>query len=125
MSAGVGEKFARALAAKDAAAMKAVLAPQVEFRALTPNRYWEASGPDEVVDGILLSQWFEDHDRILGVLHIESGGVGARHHVAYRFALECPDGPYQVEQQAYFDTEGGQITWLRVLCSGFQPIELP
>jgi hypothetical protein len=29
---------------------------------------------------------------------------------------------YLVEQQAYYRTEGPRITWMRVLCSGYQPL---
>jgi hypothetical protein len=30
-------------------------------------------------------------------------------------------GPFVVEQQAYYTDRSGQITWMRVLCSGFRP----
>lgn len=125
MDAGIGERFARALAAKDAASLKALLAPDVDFRALTPNQYWESGDAAELVDSTFLSEWFAPDDRILGVLNVISGEIDARQHVSYRFAVERPEGPYQVEQQAYFDVDAGRISWLRILCSGFQKIEMP
>jgi hypothetical protein len=45
----LGERFVRALAAKDFAGVAAVLHPQVDFRGMTPGRFWEATGPDQVV----------------------------------------------------------------------------
>jgi hypothetical protein len=32
-------------------------------------------------------------------------------------------GDHLVEQQAYYSTESGRITWMRVLCSGYQPVQ--
>jgi len=34
-------------------------------------------------------------------------------------------GEYLVEQQAYYDTEGDQISWMRVLCAGYRPVPVP
>jgi len=35
--------------------------------------------------------------------------------------VSTPDGPHLVEQQAYYSTTDGRISWMRVLCSGFRP----
>jgi hypothetical protein len=32
-------------------------------------------------------------------------------------------GDHLVEQQAYYSTEGGRISWMRVLCSGYQAVQ--
>ena len=32
-----------------------------------------------------------------------------------------PDGPFVVEQQAYYEERDGRIGWMRVICSGFRP----
>ena len=42
-----GERFARALLAKDWNGVAAVLDPNVDFRGLTPGRAWEASTAGE------------------------------------------------------------------------------
>jgi hypothetical protein len=39
MEMPVGERFARAVAAKDAPALLGLLAPQIDFRAMTPGRF--------------------------------------------------------------------------------------
>ena len=38
----LGARFVEAVAAKDPERLRAVLHPQVDFRALTPNRFWVA-----------------------------------------------------------------------------------
>jgi hypothetical protein len=57
-AATAGERFARALAAKNSAAPRALLAEPVDFQALTPGRHWQASTPSEVVDQVILGTWF-------------------------------------------------------------------
>ncbi len=99
MEMSSGERFARAIAAKDGPALHAVLSANVDFRALTPGRFWEADTAAEVVDNVMLGHWFEPSDRI--------------------------DGIEQIESDVVVDTERvGQtgIEWLRVVCSGFRPI---
>jgi len=116
-----GELFARALAAKDAAGLRSVLAGTVDFRGLTPGKYWEATTSEQVVDGILLGQWFEPADHIEELCSVSDGSMADRSHVAYRLRVRNPDGEFLVEQQVYYTAENGTITWMRVLCSGYRP----
>ena len=44
-------------------------------------------------------------------------------HVAYRLRVRTDGRDYLVEQQAYYRTDGPHITWMRVLCSGYQPLQ--
>ena len=37
----VGEQFARALAAKDFGRVAELLHPEIDFRGMTPRRFWE------------------------------------------------------------------------------------
>ncbi|MDE3064908.1 MAG: hypothetical protein KGJ36_04465 [Acidobacteriota bacterium] len=121
MAEELGERFAFALGHRDAGALKALLAADVDFRGMTPGKTWEPSGADELVDEVLLGAWFEPTDRITEVVSVETGHVGQRRRVGYRFAVTNPDGDFLVEQQAYFDVADGQISWLRIVCSGYQP----
>jgi hypothetical protein len=124
MTATAGERFARAVAVRDAAALRALLADPVSFTALTPGRPWQAASASEVIDEIILGRWFA---RALG-MELESVGTGRVadcQHVAYRLGVRTADGDYLVEQQAYYGTEGDRITWMRVLCSGYQPVSKP
>lgn len=118
---GIGEDFARAVAAKDRAGLEALLADDVDFKGLTPGRVWEASGPDGVA-AVYFDSWFEPSDEIVGLADARSGAaVGDTDHVSYRLDVLNDAGPQVAEQQAYFRTTDGRISHLRVLCSGFRP----
>jgi hypothetical protein len=122
VSAAAGERFARALAAKDTGALCALLADPVDFQALTPGRHWQASTARQAVEEIILAWWFGVGDDITELCSVTSGRVLDREHVAYRVRVRREGRDYLVEQQAYYCTEGPRITWMRVLCSGYQPV---
>jgi hypothetical protein len=124
----VGEKFVRALAGQDRAALRAVLADQIDFAALTPSRHWTASTPEEVVIEIILGKWFGPGNEIVEVERTTGGSLPDREHLSYRLRVRRDGQDHLVEQQAYYNTaagpEGGeQISWLRVLCSGYRQID--
>ncbi|WP_067451102.1 hypothetical protein [Actinomadura macra] len=118
----LGERFAHALAAKDRDALRALLDDPIDFKALTPGRHWDAGSADEVVDQIVLGRWFEPGDHIERLLHVSTGRVGDREHLAYRLEVRTEDSRHHVEQQVYYATLDDRIVWLRVLCSGFRPV---
>jgi hypothetical protein len=118
-----GRQFAEGIFKRDRSALLAVLADGVDFGGLTPRRVWEASSPTGV-DDIVLGHWFQETD-ILETLDVTTSIVNDRNHLSYRFSGRNSDGPFVVEQQAYFDTADGRITWMRVLCSGFRPVPEP
>jgi hypothetical protein len=119
-TATLGAEFARALAIKDYGRVVDLLHPEVDFRALTPNRIWEASDADAVISGVL-REWFEDSDEIEALERLESETFADRERVGYRFSVRNPDGRFLVEQQAYLAARDGRIGWMRVVCSGFRP----
>ena len=118
-----GERWARAIAAKDGPSLLGLLAPRIDFRAMTPGRFWEASSAVQVVDEVVLGSWFDPTDRIDTIERIENGEVADCERVGYRFRGTNADGAFLVEQQAYLRVENEKITWLRIMCSGFRPIE--
>jgi len=124
-ASSLAHRFATALAAKDAAALRSLFASEVDFRALTPGRAWEARTPDAVIDEVILGSWFEPGDVIRQVESVQHGQVGPRTRIGYRLRVESAGQAYTVEQQAYCDLSDGKITWLRVLCSGFVPVAGP
>src|SRR4051812_48568594 len=79
-----GERFARALAAKDSAALCALLADPVDFQALTPGRHWQAGTGRQAVEEIILARWFGSGDEITALCSVTPGRVLDREHVAYR-----------------------------------------
>jgi ketosteroid isomerase-like protein len=120
--ATAGEQFARALAAKDGAALCALLADPVDFQALTPGRHWQAATPRQVVDEFILGTWFGGGADVRELCSVTAGQVSEREHVSYRLRVGRSGRDYLVEQQVYYSTDGGRITWMRVLCSGYQPL---
>ena len=113
--------LARGIASKDDAAVRGLLHPEIDFRAMTPGRVWEADGPEDVLFAI--GMWFEDSDVIEGVEEIDTGAFADRQRVRYRLRVRNQDGLHQVEQQAYLSERDGRIGWLRVMCSGFRFID--
>lgn len=117
----LGDRFGAALAAKDAATLRAMFTDQVDFRALTPNHTWEGQTPATVIDDVVLGTWFGSCHSMELVEAAGTGKVGDRQGFSYRLRGTNGDGRFVVEQRAYADVTEGKITWMRVLCSGFQP----
>jgi hypothetical protein len=115
----LGPAFAHALARRDFHQVAAILCPDVEFRALTPRRAWEAPTADETVR--VLRTWFDDATVVDDVLSVRTDSLADRHSVTYRFAGGRPGGRFVIEQHAYYTERDGQIGWMRLLCSGFRP----
>ena len=119
-SATLGAEFAQALAVKDFERIRDLLHPEIDFRALTPRRNWEANDPDAVISGVL-KQWLEDTDEVEALERLESDSFADRELVGNRFSVRNPEGHFLVEQQAYLSARDGRIGWMRVVCSGFRP----
>lgn len=117
-----GAQFARALADKDFDRLIALFDPAVEFRGLTPSRFWEADDPRALVDDVL-RVWFEDSDEIVALEKLETDAFADRERVGYRLRIRNPEGSYLVEQQIYIAAPEGRITWMRSICSGFRPLD--
>jgi hypothetical protein len=74
-----------------------------------------------VAEEIIFEHWFGAGAHILELCSVTTGRVSQREHVAYRMRVHRSGADHLVEQQAYYSTEGGRISWMRVLCSGYQP----
>jgi hypothetical protein len=123
MSHTVADRFVDAIAHHDASALSALLAPDIDFRGLTPRRPWEAHTPAEVAE-VVLGNWFAAGDHIEAVTQVEHGDpVSDTQRIGYRFAIRNADGAWDVEQQAYYRLDDGRLTYLRIVCSGFRPRE--
>jgi hypothetical protein len=119
--ATLGADFAHAFADKDAARVRELCHPEIDFRGLTPNSNWEARDADALV-AILFDEWLEDKDEVESLESVECDSFADRERVGYRLSVRNPDGEFLVEQQAYIGTRDGQIDWMRVVCSGFRPL---
>ena len=118
----LGARFAHAIANGNADDLNDLLQPDVDFRAVTPGRFWEARDAGSVVNDIILGTWFPPH-RITAIVDVQASRIGPLDQVRYRFEATLPDGPCVVEQQAYLGAEDGRISWVRITCSGFVPAE--
>ena len=119
MTEHIGERFARALADKDAAALKALLRTDVDFKAMTPGTFWEAHDADAIVDDTILGTRFDPERCITETLSVDTDTLGPMDRVGYRFQVRRTDGEFTIEQQAYYVTDGDRISWLRIMCTGF------
>jgi hypothetical protein len=117
----LGTGFAKAFAAKDGERVRELVDPDIDFRALTPNRQWEAGDLDSLVE-ILFDNWLEDSDEVQSLESLETDSFADRERVGYRLRVRNLDGEFLVEQQAYVEERDGKIGWMRVVCSGFRPI---
>ena len=117
----LGAAFAEAVAGKDYERMAGLLHPEIDFRALTPNRSWEAHDPETVIEQILKT-WIEDDEHVEELISVETDPVADRERVGYRYRLRTPDGIFVVEQQAFIGERDGRIGWLRLVCSGSRPV---
>ena len=60
---GLANALTDAIVARDVSRAVALLHPEIDFRAMTPNKFWEASGPAEV--DAIFRDWLEDPDEEL------------------------------------------------------------
>jgi hypothetical protein len=119
--AGVAGALVDAIVARDVTRVIALLHPEIDFRAMTPNRIWEAADADGVE--AILRQWFEDpDDEIHGIEATEPVSIRDTVRVGWLVRVSDDHGPHVFEQQAYVRERDGLVTWMRVICSGWIPL---
>jgi hypothetical protein len=117
-----GLSFVQALAAKDHDALRLLLAENIDFRALTPNMDWREESAADVLANVF-ERWYSDDDYIEELLEVSARPIaGSRFHLSYSLQIRNPDGLHLVHQDAYFESNDGQITWLRIACAGYIPV---
>lgn len=121
MTGSLGRTFVDAVAARDTEALADLFSADLDFKAVTPRKFWEASTPDEAVE-VVLGNWFKESDHIDAVAVVDGEPVGDTQRVGYRFEVTNGDGPHLVEQQAYYRSEDGRMSYVRVVCSGYRPV---
>ncbi len=120
--ASLGDQLAHAIAAKNETALRSLFSTPVSFRGVTPRRFWDAETAVGVVD-IILGTWFGPDKSISGIITVETDTVADVQKVSYRIAVDLESGPSVIEQVAYFTQRHGQITDMRMVCSGFRPVD--
>ena len=117
----LGAAFAEAVASKNYARVADLLHPDVDFRALTPNRSWQANDSDTVIEQVLTS-WIEPDEHVEELISVDTDTIVDCERVGYRYRLRTPDGSFLVEQQAFLRERDGRIDWVRLVCSGSRPV---
>jgi hypothetical protein len=78
---------------------------------------WEAEDPAGVEE--VLRAWFEHPEReVERVEPTEPASVEDTVRVGWRVYGTDAKGPFVYEQQAFVREDGGQVVWMRVMCSG-------
>ncbi|MGA7704714.1 MAG: hypothetical protein WB998_07445 [Solirubrobacteraceae bacterium] len=121
--ARVIDEFLDAMVLRDLSRLQSLLAQDIDFRAMTPSRIWEAEDPAEVKE--VLRAWFEHPEReVESVEPVEPSSVADTLRVGWRVHGQGADGAFVYEQQAYVREQNGLIVWLRIMCSGPRPVAL-
>ena len=116
-TSSAGERFVGAVTARDFAGARDQLHPEIDFRAMTPNRVWEADGPGGVED--VLRAWLDDPDEeIESIETMPTAAIEDTLRLGWYGRATDAKGPFVFEQQAYVRERDGQVVWLRVMCSG-------
>ena len=101
--------------------LRGLLSTPVTFRAVTPRRFWDADTAVGAAD-VILGVWFGTDKEVTAITSLTTDDVGDVHKVSYRLSVDLESGPSVIEQVIYYTQNDGQITDLRLVCSGFRPI---
>jgi len=116
---GIAADLVGSLARRDFDAVERRLSPEVRFRALVPSGVREASDATGAV--AWLREWFGSSN-VFDVVGSGVEVVGGRHRLWYRFRLERDGRPCLIDQEGFCDVDGGRVTDLSLVCSGFRPL---
>ena len=117
----LGTDLAHAIAGQDAAALRSLISTPVTFRAVTPNRFWDAETAVDVAD-VILGVWFGPDKLVTDISRLATDRVGDVEKVSYCLRVDLESGPSVIEQVAYYTGVDGRIVDLRLVCSGFRPL---
>jgi hypothetical protein len=92
----LGAAFAETVTSKNYARGADLLQPDVDFRALTPNRSWQANDSDTVIEQVLTS-WMEPDQHVEELISVDTDTI-----------VDCE--------------RDGRIDWVRLVCSGSRPV---
>lgn len=117
MTSSAVDGLVGAIVARDLPRAASLIDPDIDFRAMTPRRIWEAEDPAGVED--VLRAWLADpEEEITAVEPTEPLRVEDTLRVGWRVHGRDREGPFVYEQQAYAREQDGLIVWLRVMCTG-------
>ncbi|GAA1957319.1 hypothetical protein GCM10009838_11630 [Catenulispora subtropica] len=74
---------------------------------------------------MVIGSWFRDGGGIRALRSASDELVVRRRRLVYELVVANADGDFLVEQQAYYQCgEDGRITWMRMLCAGYQAADV-
>ena len=115
----LGDVFVTALVDGDAPRLAGTLDPDVQMRALLPPGPIEVLGAEAVAGKF--AAWFGSAEEVQ-LMRSGSDAVADRLHVSYRLRVRRSGDLWNVvEQHLLCAHDGGRITALDLVCSGFRP----
>ena len=115
----LGDVFVTALVDGDAPRLAGTLDPDVQMRALLPPGPIEVLGAEAVAGKF--AAWFGSAEEVQ-LMGSASDAVADRLHVSYRLRVRRSGDLWNVvEQHLLCAHDGGRITALDLVCSGFRP----
>ena len=119
-SSTVASGLVEAIVARDFSRARGLLHPEIDFRAMTPSRIWEADGPAGVEE--VLRTWLDDPDEeIERIDPVEVTAVEDTARAGWSVRGSDAEGTFVFQQLAYVRERDGQVAWLRVMCTGPRP----
>ena len=96
----LADAFVDAVITRDFAEARSLLHDEIDFRAMTPRRIWEADGPSDVEAH--LRNWVADpEEEVSRIEATEPGAVEDTLRVGWRVHVRNAEGLMTFEQQAY------------------------
>jgi hypothetical protein len=119
-TSGIATELVDAICARDFAAARDLLHAEIDFRAMTPRRTWEAEGPADVESH--LRTWLADpEEEVSSIEPVAQVPFEDTLRVGWRVRGRKASGPFAFEQLAYVRERDGQVGWMRLICSGPRP----
>ena len=118
----LGEEWIQALIEKDFQRLAEVCHPDVRSRLMTPKRFDSLENASDLTQKV--EGWFGECSSIQKE-QTRVAMVGEKLAIFYRLRFEKEGAPHTAEQQLYCTLRDGLIDQLSLLCSGFQPVQLP
>ena len=117
MSKDLGSQYVEAVSQGDFTRLHDLFSEDIVFLAATQEDFWHATGWPETEKA--LHELYPPGEQVSEVVSVDHHDVPGRYRISYRLrGHKFEYGPFEYEQQAYYNTEGNKINRLRVLCSG-------
>ncbi len=118
MSKEIAEKLVESLVKNDFVTIRDLLHNDVVFTAASPEETWNGAGIEAALKEI--RSFFSVDEVLSKTVSLDYFDLPHRSRMSYILEGEEESyGTFQYEHQAYFQVTNGQISHLRMLCSGF------